>query len=87
MRITITNASLGTSVQTNFPKDGIFSTWQERRIRQGLKAPPGLPGAGPLGEEGPQRPPETPGWEYTFERQDDGRVKATPHPISEGARA
>lgn len=80
MRITIRNGSLGTAAQVNMPADGIFSVWQVLRLRRRLRVPPGFPGAGPLGEDGPQRPPEAPGWEYHFEALEDGRVKATPHP-------
>lgn len=81
-RITVRNSSLGTTARINMPADGVLSYWQVRRVFRKLGVPPGYPGAGALGEEGPQRPPERPDWEYIFERQPDGSVRATPHPVA-----
>lgn len=78
---TIRNHDLGTSYRVNIPADGVISEATQRRCRTNLRTPPGYPGAGPLGEVGEQRPPETPGWGYTFEPVEGGGVKATPHPV------
>ncbi len=82
-RITVKNEDLGTAAQVNLPPEGVLSNLVRRRVRKKLGTPPGLPGAGPLGEVGPQRPPETPGWEYQFTDLGDGRVQALPRRIAE----
>lgn len=85
-RITVTNQTMGTEAQIYIPADGVLTEHQRRRVMRKLGTPPGFPGAGPLGEEGPQRPPETPGWEYQFTDLGDGRVRAVPHPVQQEAR-
>lgn len=77
MRITVHGVG-GAAATVNLPPDGILSRRTRERVQRKLRTPPGLPGSGPLGEVGPQRPPETPGWEYTFAALPDERVQATP---------
>jgi hypothetical protein len=84
-RITVTNRSLGTEAKVNVPPDGIIGDRTRRRVWDRLGTPPGFPGAGPLGEEGEQLPPETPGWRYEFTDLGDGRVRAVPHRVQEAA--
>jgi len=79
--ITVFNHPLGTAYRLNIPQDGVISASVQRRCVYKLKTPPGYPGAGPLGEVGPQEPPETKGWRYTFEPIEGGGVRATPHQI------
>lgn len=83
--ITVKNQTLGTSTQVYLPDNGILTKQTRRRVRRRLGTPPGFPGAGPLGEEGPQQPPEMPGWEYQFLELEDGRVRAVPHPVMQEA--
>ena len=71
MRITVKNPQLGTEVRLNLPKDGQLSPAQVSRARRVLGAAPGLP-VGPLGEAGPQRPPERPNLEFVFKPSEDG---------------
>lgn len=80
--VTVQNHDLGTAYRLNIPADGVISADTQRRCRTNLRTPPGYEGAGPLGEVGPQTPPETPGWGYTFAELPDGGVKATPHPVA-----
>jgi hypothetical protein len=82
-RITVTNGAIGARARVNIGPNGIISDRARRRVHEKLGTPPGLPGAGPLGEVGPQRPPETPGWEYQFTDLGDGRVQALPRRIAE----
>lgn len=87
-RITVSNEVMKTSVQINLRKSGLVSYWTRQRVRRNLlgkdfQPPPGFPEPGPLGEYGPQRPPEMPGWEYKFEEIPGGNVKAIPTRIAE----
>lgn len=79
--ISVFNHHAGTSYRLLVPPDGSISVDAQWRCRKALGTPPGYPGAGPLGEVGEQRPPETPGWAYTFEALEGGGVKATPHAV------
>jgi hypothetical protein len=79
--VTVANHDLRTSYRVNIPQDGVISARVRRLCAARLRTPPGYPGAGPLGEVGPQEPPETPGWGYTFESLKGGGVKATPHQL------
>lgn len=84
--ITIRNRDLGTVYRVNIPANGVISLHTQLRCRSRLRTPPGHSGAGPLGEVGPQEPPETPGWRYTFEALPEGGVRATPHQIGKAAK-
>lgn len=79
--ISVFNHDLGRFYRVNIPEDGLISSRVRRLCKRRLGTPPGYPGAGPLGDVGPQEPPETPGWGYTFESLQDGSVKATPHQL------
>lgn len=86
-RITVSNEVMKTSVQINMRANGLISYWTRQRVRRKLlgknfQAPPGFPEPGPLGEYGPQHPPERPGWSYTFVEIDGGNVRAVPAPIA-----
>lgn len=80
--LTIYNHDTGASYTLSLAQDGVISKWVRRKCQDKLGTPPGYEGAGPLGEVGEQRPPETPGWGYTFAELPDGGVKATPHPVA-----
>lgn len=82
-RITVGNHDLGTAYTLTVGQDGVIPAWARWRCFKSLATPPGYAGAGPLGEVGEQRPPETPGWRYTFEALPDGGVKATPHRVEQ----
>lgn len=88
-RMTIRNEHMGTSAQVNIPWDGTMSYWTKQRVRRRLLGkrftpPPGFPLPGLLGESGPQRPPEFPGWEFSFEGAEGGGVRAKPRPLEIG---
>src|SRR4051812_7250691 len=83
-RITIRNKTLGTEARANLAKDGVLRRRQVDALRDRLGVPPGCEWCGPVGEDGPQRPPEAPGWEYRFQALEDGTVKAVPHPVAAG---
>lgn len=61
-KLTLRNPQLGTEAVVIVPLDGILTPRQVERTRSKLQGIPGAEGTGFLGEQGPQTPPEIPGW-------------------------
>lgn len=85
-QITISNEETGKSCVIFVSPSGIVSATAPRRTWKALGTPPGHQKAGPLGEVGPQLPPETPGTAYTFLSREDGSVLAVPKTVCTAKR-